>query len=201
MKLSSAALFLLLLLSSYTATHDHSNDISNLSAATEKTFSIWVNFQVWSHVTPGEINRLSPLISISVRDIYCDHLSDVAHARKSGRRSGCWSAALCSLSPGDQTDTDRGYLRKVGQDGETDQLLMKVLFLFGFSWILRFSVWHCDRGGWRMLGCMQDGRRWAGGAEWITDGISGNHRDDRAVTGFRHSFTLVYNNLEQYTTH
>lgn len=43
------------------------------------------------------------------------------------------SAALCSLSPGDQTDTDRGYLRKVGQDGETDQLLMKVLFLFGFS--------------------------------------------------------------------
>ncbi|XP_035763046.1 semaphorin-3E [Neolamprologus brichardi] len=43
------------------------------------------------------------------------------------------SAALCSLSPGDQTDTDRGYLRKAGQDGETDQLLMKVLFLFGFS--------------------------------------------------------------------
>lgn len=86
--------FLLLLLSSYTATHDHSNDISNLSAATEKTFSIRVNFQVWSHVTPGEINRLSPLISISVRDIYCDHLSDMAHARKSGRRSGCWSLSI-----------------------------------------------------------------------------------------------------------
>lgn len=38
------------------------------------------------------------------------------------------SAALCSPSLGDQTDTDRGYLRKIGEDGETVQLLMKVLF-------------------------------------------------------------------------
>lgn len=41
-----------------------------------------------------------------------------------------------------------------------------------------------------MLGCRMGGGE-RGGAEWITDGISGNHKDDRAFAGFIHSFTLV----------
>ena len=71
-----------------------------------------------SHVTLEEINRLSPLISISVRDIYCDHLSEAAPAHQSRRRSGCsLSAALCPPSLGDrQTRTGdfRTGLRRNG---------------------------------------------------------------------------------------
>lgn len=124
----------------------------------------------WSHVTPGEEgnkNRLSLLISISVRDILRSPVRCGACALE---REAEWaldrsqSAALCPLHPS-AVDwhgawggiSDEPLWRRMGKE-------VCCWWRYGFlrfpAGKARFGVWHCDRGGWRMLGCMGGNERW-----------------------------------------
>lgn len=107
------------------------------------------------------------------------------------------SGALCPPSLGDKTDTNRGYPWRFGRGWGDISAADEGTILVGFTGKTRFSVWHCDRAGWRMLGCRRGGDE-LGETERIADGISGDATNDRALAGFPRWFRAIWNNAVQY---